>query len=50
MEILNKSVKKEVTFDKLISLRANTAKALNKTPGPSSNVKTMLVCKIKNIK
>lgn len=31
------------TFVKLMSLRANTAKALNSTPAPSSNVKTMLV-------
>jgi hypothetical protein len=32
------------TFVKLILLSANTASALNKTPGPSSRVKTILVC------
>ncbi|MFS7905105.1 hypothetical protein Hanom_Chr01g00043831 [Helianthus anomalus] len=47
MMVLNGGVNKELTFDKLISLRANTANALNNTPGPSSNVKTMLVLKIK---
>lgn len=38
-----KKVLSEVTFVKLIPLRANTAKALNSTPGPSSRVKTTLV-------
>lgn len=33
----------EVTFVKLMPLSANTAKALNSTPGPSSRVKTTLV-------
>jgi hypothetical protein len=33
----------EVTFDRLMPLRANTDKALNSIPGPSSRVKTMLV-------
>lgn len=37
----------EVTFNKLMPLRANTAKALNSTPIPSSRVKTMLVLKEK---
>ncbi|KAJ0621356.1 hypothetical protein HanIR_Chr01g0007721 [Helianthus annuus] len=47
MMVLNGGIYKELTFDKLISLRANTANALNSTPGPSSNVKTILVLKTK---
>ncbi|PON82589.1 hypothetical protein TorRG33x02_215980 [Trema orientale] len=37
----------ELTFVKLMSLKANIAKALNSNPGPSSKVKTMLVCEMK---
>jgi hypothetical protein len=32
------------TFVRLIPRRAKTASALNRTPGPSSNVNTILVC------
>jgi hypothetical protein len=34
---------RKITFVKLMSLKANTARALNSMPGPSSRVKTMLV-------
>jgi hypothetical protein len=33
----------QLTFDKLIFLIENTDRALNRTPGPSSILKTMLV-------
>lgn len=38
-----------ITFDKLMPLREKHARALNRTPGPSSRVKTMLVYTDKTI-
>jgi hypothetical protein len=34
-----------LTFVRLMFRSENTASALNKTPGPSSNVNTILVCR-----